>query len=122
MNAHQLDLVREGVTYYKTLSAMKQRAMPFFPLGFTGFGAQKAAAGLRDRNRVILAVWCLSQDTAVEVNMGAEILAAKCAYPTAVNATYTADGCSLRVEFDAPFSAAFFEIDLAQSSDQSPEA
>jgi hypothetical protein len=62
---------------------------------------------------VILAVWCLSQDTAVEVNMGAEILAAKCAYPTAVNATYTADGCSLRVEFDAPFSAAFFEIDLA---------
>jgi alpha-galactosidase len=112
MNAHQLALVREGVAYYKTLSGIRHTALPFFPMGFTGFGAETMAAGLKDGNRVWLAVWCLKGETAVEIDMGAGISAVRLAYPSAANATYTADGHKLRVVFDAPGSAAFFEATL----------
>ncbi len=112
MNAHQLALVREGVAYYKTLSDVRRTAVPFFPMGFTGFGAEKAAAGLQDGNRVWLAVWCLKGETTVDIDMGAAISAVRLAYPSAPNAVYTADGHKLRVVFDAPGSAAFFEATL----------
>ena len=56
LNDHQMDLITEGVTYYNSLTAMKKRAMPYFPNGFTGFGAEQICAGLRDCNKIYLAV------------------------------------------------------------------
>lgn len=113
MTEDQLSLVREGVAYYNTLSTIKHSALPFLPMGFTGFGEKQVASGLKLDNKVWLAVWCLSDETEMEVGMGATIRSAKLAYPSAPNAKFTAKGENLQIVFDRPKTAAFFEIELA---------
>ena len=112
MNEHQLSLVREGVEYYKTFSDVKHTALPFLPLGFTRFGDKKVAAGFKSGSKVWLAVWCLSDETVIDIDMGEKIETARLAYPYAPNADFTAVGSSLHITFERPRTAAFFEIEL----------
>jgi len=112
MDGHQLSLVREGVEYYKTFSEVKHTALPFLPMGFTHFGDKKVAAGFRSGNKVWLAVWCLSDETDIDVDMSEGILSAKLAYPNTPNAEHSVVGNKLKVTFERPNTAAFFEIVL----------
>ena len=59
LNEHQMDLIREGVAYYNALSEMKKTAHPYFPLGFTTFGEKTVCAGLKNDNKIYLAIWNL---------------------------------------------------------------
>ncbi len=113
MDEHQLSLVRDGVEYYKTFSDVKHTALPFFPLGFTHFGDKQVAAGFRNADKVWLAVWCLSDETVIDIDMGADIASAKLAYPSVPNADFTAVGSNLHIVFERARTAAFFEIELA---------
>ena len=112
MNGHQLSLVREGVEYYKTFSDVKRTALPIFPLGFTGFGEGRVAAGFRDGKKAWLAVWCLSDETVMDIDLGAKIASARLAYPYAHNAEYTAANGALHIAFERPNTAAFFELEF----------
>jgi alpha-galactosidase len=110
MDEHQLSLVRQGVAYYKTLTEVKKRALPILPWGFTRFGAPQVCAGLRDGDRVYLAVWCLGDELTANIPLPGVIASARIVYPGAPAARVSADGEVLTVEFDRRGTAVFVEV------------
>ena len=112
LNEHQMDLIREGVAYYNTISEAKKTALPYFPLGFTGFGEKAVAAGLKDGNRVYLAVWNLKQAGSVHIPFAEPIVDAKIAYPTNTAAFLCQNDRGLDVVMPYSPSAVFLEITL----------
>ena len=111
LNEQQLALICEGVDYYNNLTEMKKRALPYFPNGFTSFGADNVCAGLQDGNRIYLAVWNLGQGKQVQVNIP-NIENAHVGFPQMTEATVTWDREVLTVSFPREKMAVFLEIEL----------
>ena len=112
LNDHQMDLIREGVTYYNTLSEMKKTALPYFPMGFTKFGEKSVCAGLKNGNKVYLAVWNLKNIGSIHIPFAEKIADAKIAYPTVTSAFLCANDRGLDVIFPQSPCAVFIEITL----------
>ena len=55
--ASQLDLIREGIRYYKSLVDFKKKALPIYPKGTSHFFDKEVIGGLIDGHRIILGVW-----------------------------------------------------------------
>ncbi|MBQ8868802.1 MAG: alpha-galactosidase [Oscillospiraceae bacterium] len=110
LSEKQLALVTEGVEVYNSLSEMKKRALPYFPMGLTRFGKEKIAAGLRDDKTIYLAVWTLGGDKNVEVEIKEGIESVEMIYPAENNAKFEGAGSTLKVTFNEAPSAAFFKI------------
>lgn len=104
-------LVKEGVEYYNSLSEIKKRALPYFPNGFTFFDEPSVVSGLRDGNRIYLAVWCLSDELTVRANIK-NAQQVRIAYPTTGDAKLTISPEGIDVTFPEKYCAAFLEIDL----------
>ena len=97
LNEHQMDLIREGVSYYNTLSEMKKTALPYFPMGITRFGENTVSAGLKNGNKLYLAVWNLQGEKELFVPIAEGVKDAKIAYPTvtAMELSTSTDGICL---------------------------
>ena len=110
LNEHQMNLIREGVEYYNTLSEIKKTALPYFPLGFTNFGEKAVCAGLKNDNKVYLAVWNLKGEKEIVVPFADPITDAKIAYPakTSVQLNLCNDG--IRLTCPETPCAVFIEI------------
>ena len=111
LNEHQLELIREGVAYYNTLSEMKKIATPYFPMGFTNFGDSIVCAGLKTDKKLYLAVWNLAGEQEVNIPIAENIRNAKIAYPTktlvklnlcknGIQLTCTETPCAVFLEID----------------------
>lgn len=112
LNEHQMDLIREGVTYYNTLSEMKKTAVPYFPIGFTNFGDGIVCAGLKDDNKIYLAVWNLKGEQEITVPIAANITNAKIAYPSKTSVLLNI--CKNGIQLTCPETpcAVFLEITI----------
>ena len=111
MTSEQLDLIKEGVRYYETLTEAKKKSVPYFPLGFTGFGEDCVAAGFKTEDKIYLAVWCLQGAKRLSVPIDEGIRDVWLSYPSSSDTTYTCDRKELCIEFTTDKNAAFFEID-----------
>ena len=107
----QMDLIREGVAYYNSLTDAKKRSLPYFPNGFTGFGAKSVCAGLRDENKIYLAVWNLGDAGMVKANIP-NIKNVSVGYPSRSDARITYDQDAVMVDFPRECMAVFLEISL----------
>lgn len=107
----QLDLIREGVDYYNGLTDTKKRALPYFPNGFTGFGASQVCAGLKDGNKIYLAVWNHGKAGQVRADV-ANVKDVRIGYPKNCDASVTWDQNAVTVDFPRDCMAAFLEISL----------
>lgn len=111
LNDNQLDLIREGVDYYNSLTDMKKRALPYFPNGFTGFGAKNVCSGLRDDNKIYLAVWNLGEAGQVGVNIP-DVKNVRIGYPRKSDAKVAWDQDAVMIDFPRDCMAIFLEIDV----------
>ena len=112
LNEHQMDLIREGVAYYNTLSEMKKTALPYFPLGFTNFGEETVCAGLKNDNKIYLAVWNLKGDKEIIVPITEGVSNATIAYPTKTSVQLNICKNSIHLTFPEIPCAAFLEISI----------
>lgn len=110
MNSHQLALVREGVEYYHSLSEFKRLALPYFPKGFTGFGANQVVAGLKSDGKLCIAVWCLGRSGKIDVPIDCDIKSARIAYPLCSDSLLTHTAHTLTVDFPRSGMAVFLEV------------
>ena len=112
LNEEQLGLVTEGVRYYNSIANAKKNALPYFPNGFTHFGAENVAAGFITGDTIYLAVWCLHGDRRVVVPLDRKIRHITLKYPSANNTVYRIENDELIVDFTHVESAAFFEMNI----------
>ena len=111
MNDHQLEIVKEGVAYYNTLTEAKKVAVPYLPNGFTKFGDDNVVAGFKTENKIYLAVWCLQGDKTISVPIKEGIQNAKIGYPSKTTTKLSVAENMLTVIFDTDKNAAFVEIE-----------
>lgn len=110
LDEERFSLVKEGVEYFKSLSEIKKRALPVFPLGFAKFGEPLAAGGLRLSDKIYLAVWNMSGEKAsVELPYAAKSV--KVGYPKFADVKPTIEKNGFTVELNAK-SAVALEIEL----------
>ena len=110
LNEEQFALVQEGIRYYNRIASAKKNALPYFPNGFTHFGAENVAAGFVLGATIYLAVWCLQGDSRVVVPLGGEIADYSLTYPSESETVYKVESGKLIVHFARVGSTAFFEL------------
>lgn len=110
LNEHQMNLIREGVEYYNTLSKTKKAALPYFPMGFTKFGDKTVCASLKSSNKIYLAVWNLNGEKEMVVPITENITDAKITYP--VKTSVELNLCREGIQLTCPKTpcAVFLEI------------
>ena len=109
---HQLSLVQEGVAYYQSLVGAKKKSLPYFPKGFTRFGEEQVVAGFKTENKIYLAVWCLGENTLVEIPIKEGVRACKVAYPIVTDAKLTVENSGVKVAFSSQKQAVFLELEI----------
>jgi alpha-galactosidase len=107
-----MDLIREGVAYYNTLSEMKKTALPYFPLGFTTFGEKTVCAGLKTDNKIYLAVWNLKGEGSIFIPISEKIVDAKIAYPSNTSTFLCANDRGIDVVCPKSPCGVFLEITI----------
>lgn len=106
----QLAWICEGVAYYNSITEYKKKGLPYFPKGFTHFGAEQVTAGFKCNDRIFLAAWCLGDSLKMEIPIKEGILDVKIAYPSTSLTTFVYTENEIAVEFEQGGSAVFFEI------------
>ena len=114
LSPEQLELIKDGVAVYNRISEMKKTALPYLPCGFTKFGDKHVVAGLKDENKIYLAVWALGNaDLApIEIKTETPIKSARVIYPTTLESKFTVNEKALTVYFTSENQARFFEIEI----------
>ena len=105
-------LVKEGIDYYNKLVEVKKRALPVFPLGFTDFRQDNVAVGLKDGNKIYLAVWHLKGGKTIDIPLGGKIADIKVVYPKGFEIGYSVKDNFLSVSFSGERQARLFEVTL----------
>ena len=108
----RLDLVKEGVEYYKTLSDVKKRALPYLPMGFTDFRQPRVASGFVADGKLYLAVWYLFGEPSFTVNIPEGIKSVRLAYPSSSDTEISFNDTTLSLSFKRREGAVFLEIEL----------
>ena len=114
LSERKFSLVREGIVYFKKLNGIKKRGIPVFPLGFTSFGKPSVAAGLRDGNRLYLAVWNLGGRLRMTVPLQGDIERAEIGYPLNSSVTVGSQKNCITVVFTKKLQACFLEIKIKE--------
>lgn len=103
-------LLREGIECYNRLARIKKKALPYFPFGFTSFGAPFCSCGLKVDDTIYLAVWNLGGEKTVRVPIVEKILAVATEYPKALDTNIEFTENELAVRFDRAYDARLFAI------------
>lgn len=111
-----LNLVKEGIDFYKSIREQIPDSLPFWPIGFPKTEDGWMCLGLDFGRKQYLAVWRLAGSTdfcdipLTSLNQGS--LRVKCAYPQNQEYAYSWNETNghLSVRFDQPYSARIFEI------------
>lgn len=109
-----LELVKEGLTFYKSIRSQIPNSLPFWPLGFPKTDDGWMCLGLECADTKYLAVWRLNGsqdycDIPLPGQVGSKIT---CTYPRKQSYAYHFSDSNeiLTVKFDQPYSARIFEI------------
>ena len=115
LNEHKLDLIAQGIRFYDSIIPFKKNAVPYMPLGLTHFGKTLVASGLVDGRTLLLAVWNLSGERAVDIPLcDLAPKSVRTVYPAAPEYAIpcTLDSTVLHVEFTQNIQARMLEISL----------
>ena len=112
LDGERLNLVKEGVAYYNSLTPFKKQALPYFPIGFTAMDENTVCSGLKHDNKICLAVYNIDGDMYKEIPVKGEIKTAKIGYPSATTAKISFEGNILKVDFAKARQAIFVELEL----------
>ena len=116
LSAEKQSLVQEGVSYYNQIRTAKKEGLPYFPCGFTRFGADFVASGFTAKNTLYLAVWNLggahTQTITLDGLDGLLPTQAKVAYPLNNEFSFSLQGNVLSLQFTEDYQARMFEIQL----------
>ena len=110
---HQLDLIREGIAYYHSISDFKKTSVPIYPNGISYFFNKEVVGGLKADNRIIFGVWNTSgKPRTVKVKLNKyQIKEVAIGYPKNIPTDYKYDPQTniLEVKFKEGYGGRIFE-------------
>lgn len=110
----QKDLIREGLSYYRSISDFKKNSLPVYPKGTATFFDEEVCGGLEDEKKLVLGVWNTSgKPRTVEVDLSKyNVKDIKVGYPTSLKTNYSYDKKShiLKVSFAEEYGGRMFEF------------
>jgi alpha-galactosidase len=110
LSERQLNLVKDGVDYYNSLTPAKKKGLPKFPIGFNSFTKDFIVAGFETDEKLYLAVWNMGEELHREIPLK-NYKTAVCAYPKANTLKYEYNNDTLTIEFTEKYQARFFELE-----------
>ena len=112
----QLDLVKEGIAYYRSIIELKKRSVPVYPKGTAKFFDKEVVGGIKDDERMIIAIWNTSgKARKIKVNLAKyQPKEIKVAYPLSLETAYRYDKDKMVLELECgdPYMGRIFEIKL----------
>lgn len=115
---HQLDLIREGIKYYRSLNKMKINSVPVYPKGTARFFDKEVVGGIKDDSKLILGVWNTSgKSRTVKVNLKKyNVKSIKVGYPTLLKTEFkfNKNTSLLEVKFAEDYGGRMFECELTK--------
>ena len=111
LSERKLSLIKEGLSYYNSLTDAKKKALPYFPKGFAEFGADEVVSGFQTEDKIYLAVWSLKGNNEITVPFDMPIKGGKVVYPLDLPTDYSIENGTLNIRFSKEASARFFEIE-----------
>ena len=110
---HQLDLIREGIAYYHSISDFKKKSVPIYPNGISYFFDKEVVGGLKADNKIIFGVWNTSgKPRTVKVKLNKyQIKEVAIGYPKNIPTDYKYDPQTniLEVKFKEGYGGRIFE-------------
>ena len=111
---NQLDLIREGVNYYKSIRDFKKESLPIYPKGTAFFFDKEVVGGLINKDQILLGVWNTSgKPRTIKVDLSKyNVNNVKVGYPTLVETHYSFNKVSkcLEVTFPEDYGGRIFEL------------
>jgi len=110
----QIDLVKEGVQYFKDTREFKKGSLPIFPNGISYFFDKNVVGGLIKDKSIMLCVWNTSGSSQeIQVNLKKyDIVDVKVGYPITLETKFTFKNGILTFTSDNPYQGRVFEIKL----------
>ncbi len=115
LSPQNFNLVKEGISYYKTIRDDIKHAYPFWPLGVSGFADHWVSLGLKRENRSYLAVWRRGGDDGISLpidHLKGRNVKVKCMYPSHESCSFkwNQDTGTLSVKMPETTVARLFEL------------
>lgn len=111
---NQLNLIKEGLAYYKEIAKVRHESYPVFPQGFNYVEKASVISGLKSKEKLYIAVYNLDEKArTVKVNLKKYgVKTVKLGYPSQINTEFSLKNGELNVMFDAENTARVFEFNL----------
>ncbi|MBQ8747951.1 MAG: alpha-galactosidase [Clostridia bacterium] len=103
-------IVKEGITYYNSITEMKKRALPYLPEGYAKLGQDHIASGLVDGDTIYLAVWYLHGENTFTVTLPDAIGDVKIGFPSDADTKVSFAEHEITLSFTGKEGAVFLEI------------
>lgn len=111
---HQLDLIREGVNYYKSIKEFKKESLPIYPKGTAFFFDKEVVGGLINKDKILLGVWNTSgKPRTIKVDLSKyNVSNVNVGYPSSIETNYSFDRETecLQVNFPECYGGRIFEL------------
>ncbi|MFC5404251.1 glycoside hydrolase family 36 protein [Cohnella soli] len=112
----RFELIREGISYYKSIREQIPKALPFWPIGLPKHGDSWLSMGLHTVDKAYVAVWRLqggSEEIRLPIDgFQGKVLTVRCGYPKREDCSWywnQQEGV-LTVTLPADFTARIFEL------------
>lgn len=111
LSQESLNLMKEGIAFYKTIRSELKEATPFFPLGFGNIRDEVLAYGVRSKNTTYLSVFTpKTQDARIPLDFCKDAQHVEVVYPKKENCKYTFENGVLEVHMPQKAAARLFRI------------
>ncbi len=113
LSPRQMELVQEGIDYYREIAAAKKEAVPVFPNGFTSLDDQTVYVAIKTKSKLYLSIYNLKEE-AVKVSKSLakyQLADVSVGYPRSVETKYNLWKGVFTCELP-PLSARAFEFNL----------
>lgn len=115
LDAANAALVCEATAFYKTLSAFRAAAVPYFEGGVpTDMYAGQIVYGLQNEHEILLFVYRMDGTETVSIRPGVRVRQAETVYPADSKIQPETDGTTVRIQFPQPYTARVIRLTVAR--------
>lgn len=113
LSENKLELIKEGIEYYKYMTPYKKNCIPYLPLGYTTVGDGLVCVGIMTEKKLFLGVWNLKGAKRVCIPLPEiTVRDVKVGYPVNLATKFSFDENVLSIDFSMDEQARLFEIDI----------